>query len=107
MARTLTVSPSDADYSIPFTVKKKDGSAYNLTGHDVYFHISDKKYVNKLRGVCVLVVAGDGTCKYTLVAGDVNHEPGDYLGELKVTTPAGLVIRNVAKMTIKIVEECG
>ena len=106
MAEQLVLVKENKDFDIPFTVKNKDGSAYDLTGHTVVFNISDKQYVHKFNGICTLVIAADGTCKYSVVAGDLNLPAGDYLGDLDLTTAAGLLLTNAAKTSIKIVEGC-
>ena len=103
----LVLNRNDSGFDIPFTVTDTDGAAYDLTAHIVTFNISDKKYVNKLAGACTLVVAASGTCKYTVVAGDLDLPKGDYLGELELATVGGLKLTNVAKMNVKVVEECG
>jgi len=104
---SLTLNRHDKGFDINFAVKDSDGNAYDLTAHTIEFHISDENYVTKLSKACVITDAAQGLCKYTLGNDDLDLEPGDYLGELELTTAGGLRITNVSKISIKLVEECG
>lgn len=103
----IKLNKNDKGFDLNFTVLKSDGAAYNLTDHTVKFHVSDKKYVTKINGDCVITDAANGLCKYTVQDGDLNLAPGHYLGELQLSTAAGKVLSNVSKMTIQVTEECG
>lgn len=102
----LTLTKNDSGFDINFTVLDAAGAAYDLTDHTVEFHVSDESYKNKISGACSILVAASGTCKYTVQDGDLNLDPGRYLGELQLTSGAK-VISNPTKLTILIVDECG
>ena len=104
----LILNRNDKEFAVSFTVKnKKDGSVYDLTGHTIKFHVANKSFKNLLRGTCVITDAINGKCKYTILVNDLSIPKGHYLGEVELSTPAGLVLTNVKKITIELVEECG
>lgn len=107
MAVDLTLNRNDKGFDITFTVLNKDKTPYDLTGHTIKFHISDKKYNKVLEGDCVITDAVNGVCTYTILVDNLTMEKGYYFGELQLSTVAGLILTNVTKLNIQIVEECG
>jgi hypothetical protein len=69
----LTIPRGDKGYTLTFTVNDSAGSAFNLTGYTVTLKVwrsgrSDRVLVNS---ACTITDAANGTCTYTLAAGDV------------------------------------
>ena len=103
----LELAKGSKGYDINFTVTDDDG-AYDLTDHTITFNICDRNYTNKLSVTGTIVVAASGTCKYAVTGTDLDLPKSNaYLGELSLTTAAGLLLPNVDKFTIEIVEGCG
>jgi hypothetical protein len=82
----LTIPQGDFGFYLNFTIKKADGTVYNLTGYTITFNVwrkGDKtsKYVT---GACTIVQADGGTCRYLVVANDF-ATAGKYRSELQLT----------------------
>ena len=103
----IKLTKNDTLFDLNFTVKDSDGAALDLTGYTVTFNLSDKNFKNKISGACTVDDAAAGLCHYEIQAGELNLEPGEYLGELSLTTVGGKVITNPEKAKILIVGECG
>ena len=71
---------------VTFTIKDADGSAVNLAGCTINFHLYNLDtniQVNAADDDCVILVAADGTCTYTWKVTDL-ATAGDFKGEIEV-----------------------
>ena len=76
---------SDKGYDLNFTLQKSDGTALNLTGATLKLKVQEHNAsAVKFSGDMVIVVAANGTCKYTVAATDFD-EAGKFYGEIEVT----------------------
>lgn len=81
----LTIPQGDKGYYIQFTVQDSDGVAYNLTGYTITLKVWREGQPGLvMSGACSILVAGSGTCRYLVVAGDF-RQVGTYLAELELT----------------------
>lgn len=67
-----------------FTVYENDGGEHDLTGETITLKVWKAGQTPIVSGNCPILVAGDGTCKYTIVENDFD-DAGKYLWELELT----------------------
>lgn len=80
-----TLVRNDVGRDVNFTVQDSSGTAIDLTSSTILFKMAIPfASTNKINGSCTIVVAADGTCKYTLQSGDTDTG-GVYEAELQIT----------------------
>jgi hypothetical protein len=82
----LTVKESDFGFYLNFTVLNDDGTPFVLTGYTITIKVwpESSRPAPLFTGDCPIVVAGDGTCRYLLIAADLSAS-GAYKLELELT----------------------
>lgn len=106
---TIMLVEGDTKPVLNFTVTDSTGAAVNLTGATVTFHFynkADDTQTNVGDDDVVLVVAADGTCKYTFNATDL-ADPGDYWGELKIVFSDTTIQTVYEKLDIRVRKALG
>lgn len=80
-----TFTQDDQGIDFTFAVQNADETVFNLTGATVVFKMAlPGATVSKISEECTLVVPANGTCKYTVQAGDLDTL-GVYDAELQIT----------------------
>ncbi|MCK5016452.1 MAG: hypothetical protein KAS32_05195 [Candidatus Peribacteraceae bacterium] len=82
----LSVSQGDFGFYINFTVLNDDDTPFNLTGYTITIKVwtEAQRPIALFTGVCAPVVAASGTCRYLVVAGDLDTS-GAFKLELEMT----------------------
>ena len=83
----LEVVQGDTGYYLYFTVQDAEGSAFDLTDYTITLKAwvqgdPDNNFIN---GLCEIVNAVAGTCKYLVSGGDFSVSGNDNRGELEFT----------------------
>jgi len=83
----LVVNQGDYGYYINFTIKDASGDAYVLTDYTIKLKVwkSGQPGVLIVNGVCSIISAVAGTCRYLVVSADFITPGEDYLFELELT----------------------
>lgn len=84
----FTVSQNDYGYYITDTLLNNDGTAFDLTGpYAVAFHVWHPQAPGTLlvNGTAALVVAANGTVRYSVAQNDFTMFPGAYKQEWEAT----------------------
>jgi hypothetical protein len=99
----IKVKANDKGYRINFTVQNDDASEKDLTDYAIKLKVwaVGSPETKLTDGTCVIDVALDGTCHYTVTATDF-VTPGRYLAELELTKTG--IIESTEEFAV-IVEE--
>ena len=99
----MELRKGDYGYDINFTVKKSDGTAFDLTDYasGIKFRVRrEDTLVNLLDGACVVVSASAGTCKYTVVSGNFS-DVGNFIGGLVMTKTGSVFTSKDISISVK------
>lgn len=82
----ITVKKGDFGFYLNFTVLNDDNTVFVLTGYTITIKVWPEAPIEVplFTGVCVPVIAANGTCRYQLAAGDLSQS-GAYKLELELT----------------------
>ena len=84
----LTIKRGDYGFYLNFTIQDSDEAAYDITSYTVKLKVWKKDTAGLvLDGTCNIVVAGSGTCRYSVQSGDFSHK-GVYDAEIELTKAA-------------------
>lgn len=102
----IKVKANDKGYRINFTVENADATPKDLTDYTIKFKVWEAMMPEPLLvySDCVIYVALDGTCYYTVAEGDF-VVPGIYRGELELTR--GEIIESSDNFEVDIQESGG
>ena len=99
----IQITQNDKGYKLNFTVKDADGDIFPLTGMTIAFQVAEKvTFTTKFKGTCIITVAAEGTCSYTVQATDFDTV-NNYYGILQFTK-AG-VIESTRRFAIEVIKE--
>lgn len=82
---------NDKDYDLNFTLQNNDETVFDLTGATIKFNaqeVDDSEL--SVEGTMSIVLAGSGTCKYTVQEDDFD-EAGEYYTEIEVTIGSQII----------------
>jgi len=97
----MELRKGDYGYDITFTAKKEDGTIYDLssiTGIKLLVRRANDA-INILEGTCTVIVAANGTCKYTVQSGDFD-EIGNFIAGLRMTTATSRISSKEINITV-------
>jgi hypothetical protein len=94
----LELKKGNYGHDVNFTVTQ-GGAAKNLTGYTVTWKVWNDDGLH-LAEACTLVVAADGTCKYTVQDGDFDDEAA-YEWELELTKSGEKVDTETYSLVVK------
>ncbi|MFQ6052814.1 MAG: BppU family phage baseplate upper protein [Candidatus Bathyarchaeia archaeon] len=80
----MIIKKGNYGFDLNFAIKHADGSKYDLNGFTVHLKVWDDEGTLILNEQCMIIVATEGTCKYTVQSGDFDTE-GRYMAELELT----------------------
>jgi len=80
---SLVVKKGNYGFLFEFTVKKADGTAFDLTGYTVTLKVW-KDSTTQFTAACTITDAASGKCQYQVTSGDFDAV-GQYLAELELT----------------------
>jgi hypothetical protein len=102
----LTVSQNDKGFYLSFTITDSAGTAYNLTGYTITLKVWEEGATGVtsliVNGVCEIVVAASGTCRYLLTSTSFTAVNNNYIAELELTKSG--VIESTERFTIEVKE---
>lgn len=95
---------NDTQFDIPFEIDDADGADVPLTDSEVRFKMwLLGASTCKINGVCAIIEALEGKCKYTVQDNDLDT-CGIYTAELEITYTSGKII-TASGITVRVLED--
>lgn len=82
----IMIAEEEFGDDINFTIQDKNGNAKDLTGIIPSFQVWSKGMQPFIDAECDIVVAVDGTCKYTLKESDLGSRTGTFYAKVVLKT---------------------
>ena len=99
----IQITQNDKGFNLNFTVKKSNGDPFVLTGMAIELQVAEKvTFVAKFAGTCVITDGVNGTCSYTVIAGNFD-EINNYYGILQFTKDG--VVESTRRIAIEVIKE--